>query len=100
MWSGLGLGEQYSWHAAANAEGYHTLAIDRVGHGPGAKYASNGESFPDPLMVMQSSFHVESIAQMISAIRGNTKKNVLGRGFDKIIYVCLKQNPSSTPLQH
>lgn len=48
MWSGLGLGEQYNWHTAANAEGYHTLTIDRVGHDPGAKSASNGKTSQIP----------------------------------------------------
>ncbi|KAM7219391.1 Alpha/Beta hydrolase protein [Rhypophila decipiens] len=87
MWSGLGLDDQYNWHAAANAEGYHTLAIDRVGHGPGAKTAYNGQSFPDPLLIVQSDFHVESIFQLINTIRDNTQRNVIKKKFDKIIYV-------------
>ncbi|KAK3330767.1 Alpha/Beta hydrolase protein [Apodospora peruviana] len=82
MWSGLGLGEQYNWPAAANAEGYHTLAIDRIGHG----FEKNAQ-YPDPLNVVQGAVHVESVHQLIKAVRSSGRKNVLDTRFDKIIYV-------------
>ena len=50
-------------------------------------------------MVMQSEFHVESIAQLIGTVRGNTKRNILGRKFDKIVYVRLERHPPSTRLR-
>ncbi|KAL2759080.1 hypothetical protein ACRALDRAFT_2134257 [Sodiomyces alcalophilus JCM 7366] len=79
MWSGLGFGVQYDWHTFANAQGYHTLAIDRLGHG------SNGQ-FPDPLEVVQGSLQVEIMHQLINVVR-TERRSPLGRTFNTVIYV-------------
>ncbi|KAK4451557.1 Alpha/Beta hydrolase protein [Podospora aff. communis PSN243] len=80
MWEGWGFGDKYNWHAYASKEGYHTLAIDRLGHGLSTRNA-------DPLNVVQGPMHVEIIHQLISIVRGNTTANLLGRGFSKVAYV-------------
>ncbi|KAK0712461.1 hypothetical protein B0T26DRAFT_752694 [Lasiosphaeria miniovina] len=79
-WGGLGFGDQYNWHAGANARGYHTLAIDRLGQGADAAH-------PDPRNIVQAQLHAEIIHQLITTIRKNAKNNALGQGFDKIVYV-------------
>ncbi|CAH0026877.1 unnamed protein product [Clonostachys rhizophaga] len=79
IWSGTGYGAQYDWQAFATNQGYHTLAIDRLGHG------SNPER-PDPLAVVQGSFHIEMIHKLISIVR-NQSGNPLGRTFNKVVYV-------------
>ncbi|KAK0716800.1 hypothetical protein B0T26DRAFT_871458 [Lasiosphaeria miniovina] len=80
FWSGVGQGALYDYQAFANLAGYHTLAIDRLGHG------SNPQR-PDPVDVVQPSLSIEIIHQIIAAIRGNTERNALDRGFSKIAYV-------------
>ncbi|KAM7213396.1 Alpha/Beta hydrolase protein [Rhypophila decipiens] len=80
MWSGLGFGEQYDWQAYAMSQGYHTLAIDRVGHGTNPRH-------PDPLNEVQGPLHVETIHQLITAIRQDTPSNALDRPFTQIAYV-------------
>ncbi|KAM7186379.1 Alpha/Beta hydrolase protein [Rhypophila sp. PSN 637] len=80
MWSGLGFGEQYDWQAYATRQGYHTLAIDRVGHGANLRD-------PDPLNEVQGPPHVETIHQLITAIRQDTLQNAFDRPFTKIGYV-------------
>ncbi|KAK3336280.1 Alpha/Beta hydrolase protein [Cercophora scortea] len=80
VWSGLGFGDQYNWHAFANDRGYHTLAIDRLGHG-------TNPQIPDPLNVVQGWLHVEIIHKLIQAVRTNAANNALDRGFGKVIYV-------------
>ncbi|KAK3392909.1 hypothetical protein B0H63DRAFT_3093 [Podospora didyma] len=80
LWSGLGLGARYDWHAGANARGYHTLAIDRLTHGTNPQH-------PEPLDVVQGQLHVEIVHEIIMAIRNNTRNNALDRGFSKIVYV-------------
>ncbi|KAK0632468.1 hypothetical protein B0T14DRAFT_532939 [Immersiella caudata] len=79
MWEGWGFGDKYNWHAYANKQGYHTLAIDRLGHGLSTRAA-------DPLNTVQGPMHVEIIHQLISTVRGNTSANLLGKGFSKIAY--------------
>ncbi|KAK3934677.1 Alpha/Beta hydrolase protein [Diplogelasinospora grovesii] len=88
MWSGLGFGDQYDWHKFANAQGYHTLAIDRLGHGlDQGGQPWQRQQYPDPLNVVQGAMHVELAHQLITALRTNNTGHALDRGFDKIAYV-------------
>lgn len=80
MWSGLGFGDKYDWQAHATSQGYHTLAIDRVGHGANSRHL-------DPLNEVQGPLHVETIHQVIAAIRQDTPNNALDRAFISIVYV-------------
>ncbi|KAK3363186.1 Alpha/Beta hydrolase protein [Lasiosphaeria hispida] len=80
MWGGYGLDDRYNWHKYANADGYHTLAIDRLGQGLNTRTL-------DPLNVIQPALHVEAIHQLITAVRTDSPKNALDRGFNKIAYV-------------
>ena len=83
MWSGMGFGDYYNYHKFANFNGYHTLAIDRLGHG------SNSEH-PDPFGVVGGAIQVEIMHQLIGLVKGNSRGNPLGRTFNKIAYVsCL-----------
>ncbi|KAK0726297.1 Alpha/Beta hydrolase protein [Apiosordaria backusii] len=82
-WAGLGFGDEFNWHLAANARGYATLAIDRLGHGENPQR-------PDPLTVVQPQMHVEILHQIMAAVRNKSPPsplNVLGRGYDKVIWV-------------
>ncbi|KAH7311408.1 Alpha/Beta hydrolase protein [Stachybotrys elegans] len=79
MWSGLGFGGQYDWHAYANNQGYHTLAIDRVAHGTSTE-------FPDPLEVVQGPMIVETLHQVIAHAR-TQPDGPLQRTFDKVAIV-------------
>ncbi|KAK4197168.1 retinal pigment epithelial membrane protein-domain-containing protein [Triangularia verruculosa] len=79
MWGGYHFGDRYNWHAYANAEGYHTLAIDRLGHGLNSKAL-------DPNNVVQPSLQVEIYRQLIQSIR-STATNSLQKRFSNIIYV-------------
>lgn len=90
MWGGYGFGDQYNWHAYANNEGYHTLAIDRLGHGLSTRTV-------DPLNVVQTPMHVEIIHQLIKAVRTNSAANVIGKKFKKIAYVSNRDQPYYLP---
>jgi pimeloyl-ACP methyl ester carboxylesterase len=81
MWAGLNVeaGEEYNWHSFANRRGYHTLAIDRLGHG------TNPER-PDPFSVVEGPFQVEIMHQLITLLRTGSD-NPLGRTFRRIAYV-------------
>ncbi|KAL7917197.1 Alpha/Beta hydrolase protein [Trichoderma austrokoningii] len=63
VWAGLGISQKYNWHSYATNAGYHTLAIDCLGHGQDPQH-------PDPLNVVQGTLHVEIMHQIISRIRG------------------------------
>ncbi|KAK0718968.1 Alpha/Beta hydrolase protein [Apiosordaria backusii] len=80
MWGGYHFGDRYNWHAYANGQGYHTLAIDRLGHGLNSKQL-------DPNSVIQPGLQVEIYRQLIQSIRSNTSSNSLRRKFADIIYV-------------
>ncbi|KAK3314021.1 Alpha/Beta hydrolase protein [Apodospora peruviana] len=79
MWEGYGFGDQYNWHAYFNAQGYATLAIDRLGHGLSSR--------PDPLTVVQGAMHVEVIHQLITSVKTNSASNALDKGYSDIVYV-------------
>ncbi|KAK3311842.1 hypothetical protein B0H66DRAFT_609040, partial [Apodospora peruviana] len=76
---GYGFGDQYNWHAYFNAQGYATLAIDRLGHGLSSR--------PDPLTVVQGAMHVEVIHQLITSVKTNSASNALDKGYSDIVYV-------------
>ncbi|KAH8886623.1 alpha/beta-hydrolase [Thozetella sp. PMI_491] len=71
-WHGM-----YNWSHFATSQGYHTLAIDRLGHGQSIEH-------PDAVEVLQLSLHVETIHQVVASIRDDT---ALGVTFDSIVYV-------------
>jgi pimeloyl-ACP methyl ester carboxylesterase len=81
-WSGLNLefissnGSSYSWVAYARAQGYYTLAIDRLG--------SSGSSRPDPVRVLQPPIEVEVLHSIISQMRQGT---IYSPAFERIVYV-------------
>ncbi|KAK3349192.1 Alpha/Beta hydrolase protein [Lasiosphaeria hispida] len=82
-WAGLGFADEFNWHLAANARGYATLAIDRLGHGENPQR-------PDPLAVVQPQMHVEVLHQLIAAVRTQSPlspPSVLGRAYDKVVWV-------------
>ncbi len=72
IWSGLGFGGGYDWQAQATARGYHTLAIDRLGHGADRHH-------PDPLGVVQGALQAEIIHQVIGVVRRS--------GYRRVVYV-------------
>ncbi|KAF3810017.1 hypothetical protein GCG54_00002466 [Colletotrichum gloeosporioides] len=76
MWSGFGF-PQYDWQAYATSLGYHTLAIDRLGHGIESPH-------PDPFAVVQGPLEVAIIHSLIHTVREG--RSTLG-DFDKILYV-------------
>ncbi|VBB73152.1 Putative protein of unknown function [Podospora comata] len=80
MWGGYHFGDRYNWHAYANGEGYHTLAIDRLGHGLNSKAL-------DPHNVIQPMLQVEIYKELIQSIRSNTAANSLRKRFSNIIWV-------------
>lgn len=79
VWAGLGISERYSWHNYATSAGYHTLAIDSLGHGQNPQH-------PDPLNVVQGPLHVEIMHQIISRIRSGLVEELF-HARKTIIYV-------------
>jgi pimeloyl-ACP methyl ester carboxylesterase len=61
VWSGMGF-PAYSWHTHANARGYATLALDRLGHG-------DNPQRPDPLTVVQPQVQLDILHQILTTIR-------------------------------
>ncbi|KAE9576177.1 hypothetical protein CGMCC3_g7662 [Colletotrichum fructicola] len=76
MWSGFGF-SHYDWQTYATSRGYHTLAIDRLGHGIESPN-------PDPFAVVQGPLEVEIIHNLIHTVR--QARTTLG-DLNKIIYV-------------
>ncbi|KAH8879489.1 hypothetical protein GQ53DRAFT_849576 [Thozetella sp. PMI_491] len=79
MWSGYGYDPQYDWHKYANGQGYHSLAIDRVGFGLNRIH-------PEPLNFVQLGLGVEVAHKIIQSIRTGFG-NPLPRTFQKLAYV-------------
>ncbi len=82
-WAGLGFADEFNWHLAANARGYSTLALDRLGHGENPQR-------PDPLTVVQPQLQVEILHQILAAVRTQSPPsslNVLGCGYGTVVYV-------------
>ncbi|KAM5361244.1 hypothetical protein ACJA88_014528 [Fusarium oxysporum] len=62
MWSGLGYSSLYDWQTFANSRGYHTLAIDRLGHGENL-------DFYDPLAVVQGPIQINQLHVLLQSAR-------------------------------
>lgn len=77
MWSGFGYSPRHDWQAYATSLGYHTLAVDRLGHGSMAPH-------PDPFAVVQGPLQVDILHKLIGMLRQGWLE--LG-GFEEIIYV-------------
>ncbi|KAL9611516.1 MAG: hypothetical protein Q9167_003841 [Letrouitia subvulpina] len=67
-----------SWAAFANAQGYPTLAIDRVGTGR--------SDHPDPINKVQAPYQVELIHDLITQLRSNTKLPI-PTAWKKVVWV-------------
>ena len=67
-----------SWAAFANAQGFPTLAIDRLGIGK--------SSHPDPINVVQAPYQAELYNNLIILLRSSTKLSI-PTGWKKIIWV-------------
>lgn len=68
-------GSNYSWVAYAAAQGYPTLAIDRLGNGL--------SDHPSPISVVQLPAQVEVAHQVIKSINAG----ILGSKFTEVVYV-------------
>lgn len=83
VWSGYGFGDNYNWQKKAAARGYHTLAIDRLGHG-------RDKQRLDPINVVQGVLEVEILHQIILALRKNFSRVVLvGHSYGSILGTAL-----------
>ncbi|KAL1867165.1 hypothetical protein VTK73DRAFT_4277 [Phialemonium thermophilum] len=80
MWTGLGYGNEYDWQAYAASRGYHTLAIDRLGHG-------SSEPNSDPFNTVQVPLQIDIYHQLIRAIRKGGRTSPLRRSFCRIVWV-------------
>ncbi|KAK3367310.1 Alpha/Beta hydrolase protein [Lasiosphaeria ovina] len=80
-WAGLGFSGDLNWNVAANAAGYATLAIDRLGHG-------DNPQRPDPLTVVQPEMNLQILNALLTAVRSSSSPtNALGHGYSKVVYV-------------
>jgi pimeloyl-ACP methyl ester carboxylesterase len=77
-WSGLGAAAKYNWQLFASKRGYHTLAIDRVGHGQSPVH-------PDPLSVVHIGLHTAVTRSLVTVLRQTN--NPLHKIFKKITFV-------------
>lgn len=68
-------GSNYSWTTYANALGYPTLAIDRLGNG--------NSSHPDPLLEVQLFVQVQVAHSIVSQV----KQGVLGAPYSDNVYI-------------
>jgi hypothetical protein len=68
-WTGFGIAETYDYPGYASSQGYHTLAIDRLGHGDNTQH-------PDPVNYLQAPLHLAVIHQIITSVRA--KSSILG----------------------
>ncbi|KAK3331195.1 Alpha/Beta hydrolase protein [Apodospora peruviana] len=93
MWAGYGLASNrhpsspfgtnyYNWHYHANARGYATLAIDRLGHG------ANPDR-PDPLSVVQPQIQVNLLQALLTSVRGRSSSSskMLQKTYGKVVLV-------------
>lgn len=62
VWAGLGFGPHYNWHHAANARGYATLAIDRLGNGLSSR--------PDPINIAQPQLELALLNEIVKSAQG------------------------------
>ncbi|KAH8797915.1 hypothetical protein F5884DRAFT_687623 [Xylogone sp. PMI_703] len=79
VWYGLDINDIYNWPLAANANGYHTLTVESLGHG-------QNPDRPDPFATVQAPLQIEINHQILMTIR-NDGANPLGKTFDKIALV-------------
>ena len=77
LWSGFGLSDEYDWEHFATSKGYHTLAIDRLGHGQSTK--------PEPLAVTQGPAHVSVLHELIQQIRSGSHPEIVEP--EKLVYI-------------
>lgn len=78
MWPGLGYSSLYDWLSFANLRGYHTLAINRLGHGENLDTV-------DPLTVVQGRLQVKQLHFLLQSARHGLLPGV--DKFDRIAYV-------------
>jgi len=81
LWTGICVSDLYNWLLNATAAGYHTIAVDRVGHG-----ANSGH--PDPNNVVQGPLHIDVLHQIIQSARSGNLSTASGiPAFDRVVYV-------------
>ncbi len=80
MWTGLGYGQQYNWPLYAASQGYHSLTIDRLGHG-------DSEPSLDPWTIVQVPIQIEIHHQLVKAIKKGGHASPLPRSFSKLVYI-------------
>ena len=62
MWTGLGFSDAYNWHAYAARAGYHTTAINCLGHG-------QLTGLPDPITEDQSALQDKFTERLLIKLR-------------------------------
>ena len=82
LWAGLGFSDQYNWHAYATRAGYHTIAVDRLGHGVPPTLAN----LPNPFTEVQGPLQAQYTLNVVKALRRGIPASGLPP-FPKIIYV-------------
>jgi len=82
LWAGLGFADQYNWHAYATRAGYHTLAVDRLGHG----IPPTLSNLPNPFTEVQGPLQARYTLNLVKALRRGIPAAGLPP-FPKIIYV-------------
>src|SRR3569833_3186283 len=79
MWAGLGFSDVYNWHAYATRAGYHTLAVNRMGHG-------QTTNLPSPFAEVQGPLQAVFTRNLVRRLRNGLASGVLP-AFRKIVYV-------------
>lgn len=70
--------QMYSWTDYANAKGYPTLALDRLGNGK--------SSHPDPILVVQAPYEIALYNNLAQQVRKGTTGQ-LSQSYSHLIYV-------------
>lgn len=77
VWDGMSYSDVYDWHLSATAAGYHTIAINRLGHGHNPRH-------PDPIGVVQGPLHIEMLHNLIAILR---EGSMYIPSFPRVVYV-------------
>ncbi|TPX18733.1 uncharacterized protein E0L32_002590 [Thyridium curvatum] len=81
LWDGLGFGQDtYDWQLFATSRGYHTLAIDRLGHGENPQH-------PEPLAIVQGQIQIELMHNIVKGLKDGSFSSVPGGKYHRIAWV-------------
>jgi len=78
-WTGFGIHRVNNWPLFAADRGYHTLAVDRLGHGL-------SKPFPDPVASVQVGLHVALVRAILSSLR-QPNNPLRHKPFTRFVYV-------------